>query len=81
MKQNKVNPLMQCYNVEKMKEDNGMDKKNLEYQIRELKLDYVRLQNDLEKLDSVNGNIAPLERQIAEIEKEISTLSRKLREM
>ncbi|WP_453991159.1 SE1832 family protein [Bacillus nitroreducens] len=58
-----------------------MDKKNLEYQIRELKLDYVRLQNDLEKLDSVNGNIAPLERQIAEIEKEISTLSRKLREM
>jgi len=58
-----------------------MDKKELEYKIRELKLDYVRLQNDLEKLDSVKGNISPLERQIAEIEDEISTLSRNLREL
>ncbi|WP_449539029.1 SE1832 family protein [Ferdinandcohnia sp. Marseille-Q9671] len=58
-----------------------MDKKAIEYQIRELKLDYVRLQNDLEKLDSVNGNISPLERQIAELEEEISVLSKKLREM
>jgi SMC interacting uncharacterized protein involved in chromosome segregation len=58
-----------------------MDKKELEYKIRELKLDYVRLQNDLEKLDSVNGNISPLERQIAEIEEEISTLSKQLREL
>lgn len=58
-----------------------MDKREIEYKLRELKLDYVRLQNDLEKLDSVNGNISPLERQIAEIEEEISTLSRKLREL
>ncbi|MCC3357966.1 SE1832 family protein [Bacillus sp. REN16] len=58
-----------------------MDKKDIEYKLRELKLDYVRLQNDLEKLDSVNGNISPLERQIAELEDEISTLSKQLREM
>ena len=58
-----------------------MDKKDIEYKLRELKLDYVRLQNDLEKLDSVNGNISPLERQIAELEDEISILSKQLREM
>ncbi|MEH7224208.1 SE1832 family protein [Bacillus sp. JJ1566] len=58
-----------------------MEKKEIEYKLRELKLDYVRLQNDLEKLDSVNGNIAPLERQIGEIEEEISALSKQLREM
>ncbi|MEH7384385.1 SE1832 family protein [Bacillus sp. JJ1521] len=58
-----------------------MDRKEIEYKLRELKLDYVRLQNDLEKLDSVNGNISPLERQIAELEVEISTLSKQLREM
>ncbi|MFT4413962.1 SE1832 family protein [Fredinandcohnia humi] len=58
-----------------------MDRKTIEYKIQELKLDYVRLQNDLEKLDSVNGNIAPLEKQISEIEQEISELNKKLREM
>ncbi|WP_165439153.1 SE1832 family protein [Bacillus timonensis] len=58
-----------------------MDKKEIEYKLGELKLDYVRLQNDLEKLDSVNGNISPLERQIAELEDEISSLSKQLREM
>lgn len=58
-----------------------MDKKTIEYKIQELKLDYVRLQNDLEKLDSVNGNISPLEKQIAEIEQEISLLNKQLREL
>ncbi|MFS0862650.1 SE1832 family protein [Fredinandcohnia sp. 179-A 10B2 NHS] len=58
-----------------------MDKKTIEYKIQELKLDYVRLQNDLEKLDSVNGNISPLEKQIADIEQEISALNKQLREL
>lgn len=58
-----------------------MDKKEIEYQIQELKLDYIRLQNDLEKMDSVHGNISPLEKQIAEIELELSSLRKKLNEM
>ncbi|HWO74462.1 MAG TPA: SE1832 family protein [Bacillus sp. (in: firmicutes)] len=58
-----------------------MDKKEIEYQIRELKEEYVRLQNDLEKLESVGGNVGPLERQITEIENELRTLNQKLREV
>ncbi|WP_243298697.1 SE1832 family protein [Bacillus litorisediminis] len=58
-----------------------MDKKQIEYQIRELKEEYVRLQNDLEKLESVGGNVGPLERQITEIENELRTLNQKLREV
>ncbi|MET3697892.1 hypothetical protein SAMN05877753_104230 [Bacillus oleivorans] len=57
-----------------------MDKKQIENQIQELKAEYVRLQNDLEKLESVGGNVAPLEKQITEIENELKTLNQKLRE-
>ena len=52
-----------------------MNKKEIEYKISELKMDYVRLQNDLEKLESVNGNISPLEKQLAAIETELRTLN------
>ncbi|MCH1624093.1 SE1832 family protein [Fredinandcohnia quinoae] len=58
-----------------------MDKKEIEYKIQELKLDYIRLQNDLEKMDSVNGNISPLEKQIAELEVELSSLRKMLNEL
>lgn len=58
-----------------------MDKKEIEYRISELKLDYIRLQNDLEKLESINGNISPLEKQIASIEDELNDLNQKLREL
>ena len=58
-----------------------MDKKQIEYQISELKAEYIRLQNDLEKLESVGGNVGPLERQITEIENELKTLNQKLREV
>lgn len=58
-----------------------MDKKKIESKIQELKLDYIRLQNDLEKLDSVHGNISPLEEQISALEEELRDLNKKLREM
>ncbi len=56
-----------------------MNKKDIEYKIRELKMDYVRLQNDLEKLESVNGNISPLEKQLTEIETELQSLNKDLK--
>ncbi|GAA0327402.1 hypothetical protein GCM10008967_17380 [Bacillus carboniphilus] len=58
-----------------------MSKKEIEYQIQELKAEYIRLQNDLEKLESVGGNVGPLERQITEIEEELKSLNQKLREV
>lgn len=57
-----------------------MDKKEIEYKIQDLKAEYIRLQNDLEKLESVNGNVGPLEKQITEIESELKILNQKLRE-
>ncbi|WP_164745614.1 SE1832 family protein [Neobacillus mesonae] len=56
-----------------------MNRKDIEYKIRELKMDYVRLQNDLEKLESVNGNISPLEKQLTEIETELRSLNEALK--
>jgi len=58
-----------------------MTKKEIEYQILELKTEYVRLQNDLEKLEYVKGNLSPLEKQIAEIEYQLAVLNQKLREV
>jgi len=42
-----------------------MDKREVEYRIADLKADYVRLQQDLEKLEYVKGNLHPLEKQLA----------------
>ncbi|WP_251554837.1 SE1832 family protein [Neobacillus muris] len=57
-----------------------MDKKELEYQILELKDEYLQLQHNLEKMELVKGNLAPLEKRLAEIEEELSVLNQKLRE-
>jgi len=57
-----------------------LNQKEIEYKIQELKMDYVRLQNDLEKLEYVDGNLSPLEKQIAEIEAELKILYRELTE-
>ena len=43
---------------------------DLESQLAELKYDYIRLQNDLEKKESLNQQIDPLVKQLEEIEKE-----------
>ena len=42
---------------------------DLESQLEELKYDYIRLQNDLEKKESLNQQIDPLVKQLEEIEK------------
>lgn len=55
-----------------------MNKAQIENNILELKLDYIRLQNDLEKLESVNGNTSPLEKQLNEIENELKKLRNQL---
>ena len=52
---------------------------NLESQLDELKYDYVRLQNDLEK-ESLNQNIDPLVKQLEDIELQISEIRSKLRQ-
>lgn len=58
-----------------------MNIKEIEYKIQELKAEYIRLQHDLEKLEFVNGKLSPLEKQIADIEDELSYLNKKLREI
>lgn len=53
---------------------------NLESQLDELKYDYVRLQNDLEKRESLNQNIDPLVKQLEDIALQISEIRSKLRQ-
>ena len=53
---------------------------NLESQLDKLKYDYVRLQNDLEKRESLNQNIDPLVKQLEDIELQISEIRSKLRQ-
>ncbi|HLR19147.1 MAG TPA: SE1832 family protein [Staphylococcus sp.] len=47
---------------------------DLNEKLAELKHDYVRLQGDLEKRESVNQQVDPLLRQLEEIEKEIASV-------
>lgn len=51
-----------------------MNKKEIEFKIQDLKMEYVRLQNDLEKLEFAQGNLAPIENQIAQIEADLKLL-------
>ncbi|BBD89360.1 MULTISPECIES: SE1832 family protein [Staphylococcus] len=51
---------------------------DLESKLTELKYDYVRLQNDLDKRESLNQNIDPLLNQLEEIEKEIADVRAKM---
>lgn len=55
-----------------------MDKKQIEERIAELKADYIRLQGDLEKIESLGRNVAPTERQLAAIEAELRELRKKI---
>ena len=51
---------------------------DLESKLTELKYDYVRLQNDLDKRESLNQNIDPLLNQLEEIENEIADVRAKM---
>lgn len=46
----------------------------LENQLTELKYDYMRLQGDLEKKESLNLDTSSLERQLQEIEQQIADI-------
>ncbi|CAH0345352.1 SE1832 family protein [Bacillus sp. CECT 9360] len=58
-----------------------MTKSELEYKIQDIKADYIRLQNDLERMESVGGNISPLEKQLSAIEVELKSLYQQLDEI
>ncbi|MBT2642760.1 hypothetical protein J7I80_11020 [Bacillus sp. ISL-41] len=58
-----------------------MDKREIEYKIVELKDEYLQLQHNLEKLESVKGNLHPLEKRLAAIEEELSALNTMLRDL
>jgi len=55
-----------------------MTKTEIEYRITELKADYVRLQGDLEKIESLGRNVAPTEKLLANIEAELKELRKQL---
>lgn len=55
-----------------------MDKNQLEQRMLELKQDYIRIQGDMEKLESVGRNTDKMEQQLIAIEKEIADLRQKL---
>jgi len=58
-----------------------MKKSEIEYKIADIKADYVRLQQDLEKLEYVKGNLHPLEKQLAELETELKKYNKMLDEV
>ncbi|WP_246941240.1 SE1832 family protein [Bacillus pinisoli] len=56
-----------------------MEKTEIETKIAELKDEYIQLQHNLEKLEFVNGNVAPLEKRLIQVEEELSSLNQQLR--
>ncbi|WP_199791578.1 SE1832 family protein [Staphylococcus chromogenes] len=51
---------------------------NLEAQLQELKMDYVRLQGDLEKRESTGQQVDPLIQQLEALENEIANIRQQL---
>lgn len=58
-----------------------MDKKQLEARLAELKSDYMRIQEDLEKLVFVGGTEEFTEEQLVKLEKEIANVNKQLDEI
>lgn len=57
----------------------NMNKTDIEYKILELKNEYLQVQDNLEKLEYVNGNIRPLENRLTKIEEELKSLYNRLK--
>jgi uncharacterized coiled-coil DUF342 family protein len=55
-----------------------MTKEELEYKVNEVKLDYIRIQGDLEKLESFGRNTDIQQRKLDELETELSGLRKQL---
>lgn len=56
----------------------GMDKREIELKMRELKIDYVRIQADLEKVVNVGANPHQGEKILEEMEQELRSLYQQL---
>lgn len=55
-----------------------MTKEALEAKLDELKSDYIRIQEDMEKLVFVGGRASSAEKQLVRLEKEIAEVRKKL---
>ncbi|MBO8155802.1 MAG: hypothetical protein H0Z32_05020 [Bacillaceae bacterium] len=55
-----------------------MTRKELEDKISQLKMDYIRIQGDLDKMESVGGNVSPLEKTLQTLENELKELREQL---
>lgn len=53
-------------------------KKDIEQRIAELKMDYIRIQNDIEKLESTGHDTTNAEKRLIAIENELRELRKKL---
>lgn len=53
---------------------------DLDYKLKELKHDYVRIQADLEKVESTGHNTDSLEKQLVIIENEITETKNKIKQ-
>lgn len=55
-------------------------KSDIEYQIKELKMDYMNLQGDIEKLESTghNDQVAKAEQRLANMEAKLAELNKQL---
>ncbi|MBB6453865.1 chromosome segregation ATPase [Salirhabdus euzebyi] len=51
-----------------------MSRKEIQEQIDQLKMDYIRIQGDLDKLEAVGGRVSPLEKTLERMESELSKL-------
>ncbi len=58
-------------------------KSDIEYQIKELKMDYMNLQGDIEKLESTghNDQVAKAEQRLANMETKLAELNKLLAEL
>ncbi|MGM8214920.1 SE1832 family protein [Bacillaceae bacterium W0354] len=57
-----------------------MTKAELQSELEQLKMDYIRIQGDLEKLESVGGRTSPLENTLKQMEEDMAVLRKKISE-
>lgn len=55
-----------------------MNKKEIQQELLNLKSDYVRIQEDMDKLEFVGGRVSSAEEQLIRLEKEIADLNKQL---
>lgn len=58
-----------------------MTKKEIENRLAELKMDYVRIQDDLEKAGTAGADTSSAEKVLTDMETEMASLRKQLREL